>query len=83
MNDQRPRISTDSTHRPMSARSRGWELNHGVARFNTHSIPGRDDIKSAHSSTEEKRQLNLIMAELRKELTRMEHDEWRYPTTNF
>jgi hypothetical protein len=65
----------------MSARSRGWDLNH--SRFHSQSITGRDELKSAHSMTEEKRQLNLIMAELRKELTRMEHDEWRYPATNF
>jgi hypothetical protein len=33
--------------------------------------------------SDEKRQLNLILAELRKELTRMDHDEWRFPATNF
>ena len=40
-------------------------------------------IEEAKIVPEEKKQLNLILNELRKELFRMEHDDWKFPNTEF
>lgn len=39
--------------------------------------PVREDVKII---PEERKQINLILAELRKELGRMEQDDWKFPT---
>ncbi len=74
---ERPRTSTDSSGRPsMAARTR-WDF------FPPVPVASGTGGRSADKTTDEKRQLQLILAELRKELTRMDYDDWRYPSTSF
>ena len=40
--------------------------------------PVREDVKII---PEERKQINLILAELRKELGRMEQDDWKFPVS--
>ncbi len=79
MND-RPRTSFD---RPMSSGriGRGWEMFQSPTGFRNSIVATPKEERPVLS--EEKKQLNLILNELRKELGRMDHDEWRYPVTKY
>ena len=72
MAERSRRSAADTTSRPMSARNRDVFAAHQSQSGNAHGIV-----------SEEKRQLSVITSELRKELIRMDLDEWRYPVTHF